>query len=562
MKAKEYLSGRFVVLYAVLLVLLFQAGFGGPDTANTDPAAPAGQEATAKTGPTGKTLANGKYGYELVVPAGWQSSTMDGQGVSTTAHLFLTGQDEQQLSVKVAAGTNGGIVADEANNFRTLRSTKQQFTALGGEGMLFRLARSTAADTRRWAEYHFVATRNGFTFDISTEVPEDRETLPAYFQEVLSGWRWLAPDTSLAALGTPGDLGSIKMLNDTQGWGLARGKILRTEDGGEHWAAVTPPGLAGHPWVVGTEFLDADHAWLSVRSKDEQGVAVFRTADGGRSWAETTVRQENRGLVYGGQLDFIDPVNGWLLIEPEHGMSSRPGELYRTTDGGEHWSELARAYGSPAENGLPFSGPFSFRDSITGWICGQQGAAFSPDHPLYMTTDGGRTWRPQDLPLPAGRTNGKLDVNAPPEFYPAGGRNGVLPVLFIPGSYKTSDYATLFYTTGDGGRAWQARGSLPGTGPASFQSAVNWWAWRDDPGASGLAAPVRGTLYHTNDGGGSWTAIAPGGDLARALEKGEKVQQLDFVTEKTGWLLLETVGGKGTELLQTTDGGTTWQLVQ
>ncbi|KYH33326.1 hypothetical protein [Neomoorella mulderi] len=50
-------------------------------------------------------------------------------------------------------------------------------------------------------------------------------------------------------------------------------------------------------------------------------------------------------------------------------------------------------------------------------------------------------------------------------------------------------------------------------------------------------------------------------DLARALEKCKKVRKLDFVTGKAGWLLLATADGQGTELLKSTDGGSTWQLV-
>lgn len=290
-------------------------------------------------------------------------------------------------------------------------------------------------------------------------------------------------------------------------------------------------------------------------------MAVFHTADGGRTWAENTVPRGGKGLIYGGGLDFIDPERGWLMVVPEHGMSSRPGELYRTSDGGEHWSKVAGSsgFGPTAENGLPFSGPFSFRDASSGWLSGQLGAGFAPDHPLYMTGDGGRTWRPQDIPLPADRTSGKLDAG-PPRFFPAGGQDGVLPVVFVLESYKTSDYATLFYTTGDGGRTWQVRSSLPGTGPASYLTASNWWAWREETDAAGLAAPARGQLYRTTDGGKNWATLAPTGDLARALEKGEKVRQLDFVTEKTGWLLLETADGRGTELLMTTDGGASWRL--
>lgn len=561
---KGFSPARLAVVSALILGLMVQAGCSNSERAKSGVSATAGQESPAPAGSGERaTAVNEKYGFQLDVPARWQVGTRDGQEVPTTAYLFLTNRDEQDVTIRVASGAHGGIVSDDAGNRHTLRSTKEPFTALGGEGMLFRLVRSTSANTGHWAEYHFVTTRNGFTFDISTEVAEDQEAPPAYFHEILVGWRWRTPDPSLAALGTPGELDRIEMVNEAQGWALSKGKVLRTADGGNLWTVVTPPGLADNLWGIGDEFYDANHAWLSFRSADELSEVVFHTGDGGETWAESAVRRGGNGLVYGGRLDFINPKRGWLLITPEHGMSSRPGELYQTSDGGKTWSKVAGSatLGPALENGLPFSGPFSFRDTRTGWVGGQQGAAFDPVHPLYMTQDGGRTWRPQELPLPSERAGGKLDVTAPPVFFPAGGQDGVLPTIFVPESYRASDYATLFYTTGDGGRTWREQGLLPATGPTSFATATSWWAWRDEPNASGLAAPVRGQLYRTIDGGENWTAVAPAGDLARALEKGEKVRQLDFVSEKSGWLLLETADGHGTELLQTTDGGSTWALV-
>lgn len=312
------------------------AGCGSPSAAKTEPVTPAGQEAT---------VVNEKYGYQLVVPAGWRVNTQDGREVSTTADLFLANGDKY-VEDRVGAGANGGIVGYDPDS-RILRSTKEPVTALGGEGILFPHVKTDAAGARTWADYHFVSARNGFTFDISTEVAQDQETLPAYFQDILAGWRWRAPDTSLSALGTPGELGSIDMINETQGWALAKGKVLRTEDGGKHWAVVAPPGLASNPWGIESEFYDADHAWLAVRGEDEQSVVVFHIADGGRTWAGSAVRRGGNGLVYGGLLNFIDPERGWLMVEPEHGMSFRPGELYQTTDGG--------AQNLPVDRGRPGS---------------------------------------------------------------------------------------------------------------------------------------------------------------------------------------------------------------
>lgn len=368
---------------------------------------------------------------------------------------------------------------------------------------------------------------------------------------------------------SPG-LSSIYMLNEAVGWALGKNSILRTVDGGQTWADVTPPGRRDTDRSIVGEFLDTDYAWVAAVNNSEPMLTVYRTTDAGQTWRGVEViRKTEGGLIYGVSLSFNDRHIGWMMVEPEHGMSSRPGVLYQTTDNGEHWSLVAKtaATGPSSERSLPFSGPIRFRNALTGWIGGRQGAAFDPDHPLYLTRDGGHSWEPQALPLPPGPANGKLDIGSPPEFFPPGGLNGVLPVVFVPASHKTVEYAMVPYITRDGGQTWRAGKPLQAQGLMDFTSASDGWAWIPEPRDLGSNAPLKGYLYHTADGGQTWEAIGPDHVLQSFLQKGDDIVELNFVTKSYGWLLLRepdatrSLNQGITRLLKTVDGGHTWTFI-
>ncbi|NPV69883.1 MAG: hypothetical protein HPY55_04425 [Firmicutes bacterium] len=381
-----------------------------------------------------------------------------------------------------------------------------------------------------------------------------------------------------ASLDPQAVLSSIHMVSESTGWALSGNSLLWTVDGGRCWEDVTPPGAQSADRGIEARFLDPMTGWVVAVRDGEPMVTVFTTADGGLTWRGVeVVKKTGGGLIYGASLAFVDLKHGWLMIEPEHGMSSRPGELYATSDGGEHWSLVSSTSATRDKNGdekgrLPFGGPFGFRDVSAGWLAGRLGAGFTPDHPLYISLDGGRTWQPQDLALPSGYSDGRLDVVSAPVFFPPQHLDGLLTATLVPASHKATEYATVIYVTRDGGRTWQ---SLPPIRPEAiveFIDARNGWTWRQEPRDSGSTAPVKGCLYRTVDGGRSWAEIAPDEALGKLLQDGYAVEQVDFVTEKAGWILLsvprllpkspEHPNPRATVLLRTVNGGYTWSPIE
>ena len=117
--------------------------------------------------------------------------------------------------------------------------------------------------------------------------------------------------------------------------GTDDGLVWRTPDGGAHWEAVTPPELG--PWskIAGIEAspFDAGTAYVAVdrhRIEDRQP-HLYRTRDGGKHWTAITA-----GLPEGAFLNAVreDPARrGLLYAATEQG-------IFVSFDAGDHWQSL------------------------------------------------------------------------------------------------------------------------------------------------------------------------------------------------------------------------------
>lgn len=99
----------------------------------------------------------------------------------------------------------------------------------------------------------------------------------------------------------------------------------------------------------------------------------------------------------GTQLDFVDQINGWLLVRKGVAYGSNPVDIYRTQDGGKTWEEVSAAN---AASGIPVGGiktGMTFQNNGRGWVTGQQptGAAI-----YYFSEDGGHGWDTKTIPVP------------------------------------------------------------------------------------------------------------------------------------------------------------------
>lgn len=345
---------------------------------------------------------------------------------------------------------------------------------------------------------------------------------------LLSPWSDTAARPAVSAALPP--LQSMRMMDSSRGWALATHRcVLRTEDGGVHWSNVTPAGMpAGvEPQPPVAYFRTPLTAWVVAHSK------VFRTVDGGRTWRSAMLET---GDVF--QITFVDARNGWLIAFLNGGMMSDLVEIFRTVDGGVTWVKVASAGdetmppGAPS-SGLPRSGKkygIGFANATTGWVVGY--APRSNYIYLYVTRDGGRTWRKEDLPRPPGPPADDISTLRPTFFST---QRGALPIEVS----RANDRGIVVYTTRDGGASWRPTTMAPSTTYGRDEmyylaDADHWWIIGD----AGLIA--------TSDGGRHWevrTRPSPRDRLA-----------VIFVTSNAGWAFSQDRA----VLFRTADGGRRW----
>ena len=101
-----------------------------------------------------------------------------------------------------------------------------------------------------------------------------------------------------------------------------------------------------------------------IRSVGQAGLAgyIVKTTDAGDNW---NLELQSPGI-HG--IDFVDALNGWVL---------KNGAPFKTTDGGESWTEITSFPASDSWDAF-------FIDSINGFISRSNG--------LFKTSDGGANW--------------------------------------------------------------------------------------------------------------------------------------------------------------------------
>lgn len=260
--------------------------------------------------------------------------------------------------------------------------------------------------------------------------------------------RW----TKVPIASTP--LTDFYFTDSQNGWVVGeKGLIRKTSDGGMKWETLD----RGSKRYSSVYFLDQNTGWISA----DDG-SIIKTSDSGKTWEpqNTTI---SSGI---SSVRFVNAQTGFFLA----GNST-----FKSTDGGATWTEMsstaayadrldlrsetqAFAFGSSTFfylNGGSWKKTFEAQGNYSGMAFrnAQNGWLYGPFETLYVTSNGGQTWKTQDsLKTP----DGSLKETGIEAMTFANDQEG----MFV--NYPNA------YTTTDGGQTWvKAKASMLSLSPGN-----------------------------------------------------------------------------------------------
>lgn len=325
------------------------------------------------------------------------------------------------------------------------------------------------------------------------------------FKTIDGGRSWAHSDAGLLQL-LPQSIDTVAVDPRVPGRvfaGTGRG-LFTSGDGGATWAPPSQPVSGAVTCIV---FAPRAPRTLYVC----EGFRLRRSSDGGATWVRVPRAPFLEQLA-------IDP------FQPNTLYAGTQGGAWKSTDGGVTWRSASQGMGSPAPEVLAITADPQHQGRLYAGVLeaafGQQG--------LYMSRDGGATWKP---------------VLAPPA-------PGVSCVVISPAAGRPLyACASGLFRSLDGGATWQALGGgLNGTPIGALAVAPS----APDvlyAGVGGFAqVPASPAVYRSADAGAVWQ---PAGAGITALP----VTALAADPVQPGTVYL---GTEGQGLLETTDGGAGW----
>lgn len=187
----------------------------------------------------------------------------------------------------------------------------------------------------------------------------------------------------------PQGVNSLHMMAHQAGWELRTvgpyEEVLRTSDGGRHWANVTPTGISTRGGLL-IDALSTTQAVVMVPPFGyDEHASLFKTVDGGKKWSPVGRPLSIPGLH--GQNDFYvsSPGHFWLT------GSFRNSGLYMSSDYGIKWNIVHLPLQVTGTQRL-VTGPMDWTSSTVGRVRVEIVQTRKSSTTWFRTNNGGQTW--------------------------------------------------------------------------------------------------------------------------------------------------------------------------
>jgi photosystem II stability/assembly factor-like uncharacterized protein len=261
------------------------------------------------------------------------------------------------------------------------------------------------------------------------------------------------------------------------------------------WREIGPAAAGGRVAAVAGSASDPKLYFLG-----SAGGGVWRSQNGGHTWDPVF---DKAGVASIGAVT-IDPTDNKIVwagtgeANPRNDVSYGDG-VYKSVDGGDTWTNMGLA-GSWAISRILVD-PRNHNHVIVG----ATGNAFSdsPDRGVYVTDDGGKTWRQTLYVGPeSGASDLAMNVQNPSVVYA-----GIWKFQRRPWTFTSGGTEDGIYRSSDGGATWT---KLEGHGlPTSTMGRIGLAvAPSDGNRVYAVIESKEGVLWRSDDGGANWQMVS------------------------------------------------------